>query len=43
MGDVASLPGPLQQRDSAARRRKKLSEFVFTESWGSPAPFVAER
>ncbi|MGH6849993.1 MAG: nitroreductase family protein [Methylocella sp.] len=42
-GDAASLPGPLQQRDSAARRRKKLSEFVFTGSWGSPSPFVAER
>jgi nitroreductase len=42
-GDLASLPGPLQQRDSAPRRRKKLSEFVFTGSWGSPAPLVAER
>jgi hypothetical protein len=41
-GDVASQPGPLQQRDSAPRRRKKLSEFVFTGSWGSPAPLVAE-
>ncbi|MGH6836470.1 MAG: nitroreductase family protein [Methylocella sp.] len=41
-GDAASLPGPLQQRDSAARRRKKLSEFVFTGSWGSPSPLVAE-
>jgi nitroreductase len=42
-GDVASLPGPLQQRDSAARRRKKLSEFVFTGRWGSPSPLVSER
>jgi nitroreductase len=42
-GDAASLPGPLQQRDSAARRRKKLSEFVFAGSWGNPAPHVAER
>jgi nitroreductase len=42
-GDVAILPGPLQQRDTAARRRKKLSEFVFTESWGSPSPLVVER
>ncbi|MGH6823145.1 MAG: nitroreductase family protein [Methylocella sp.] len=42
-GDAASLPGPLQQRDSAGRRRKKLSEFVFTGSWGSPSPLLAER
>ncbi|MGH6839233.1 MAG: nitroreductase family protein [Methylocella sp.] len=42
-GDMASLPGPLQQRESAVRRRKKLSEFVFTGRWGSPSPFVSER
>jgi nitroreductase len=42
-GDAASLPGALQQRDSAARRRKKLSEFVFTGHWGNPSPLVAER
>jgi nitroreductase len=42
-GDAASLPGPLQQRDSTARRRKKLSEFVFTGSWGRPSPLVSER
>jgi nitroreductase len=42
-GDLASLPGPLQQRDTAARQRKKLSEFVFAGSWGNPSPFVAER
>ncbi|MGH6841706.1 MAG: nitroreductase family protein [Methylocella sp.] len=41
-GDPASLPGPLQQRDFAARRRRKLSEFVFTGSWGSPSPLVSE-
>jgi nitroreductase len=42
-GDAARLPGPLQQRDSAARQRKKLSEFVFAGRWGSPSPLVAER
>lgn len=41
-GDAASLPGPLQQRDSAARRRRKLSEFVFTLSWGSPSLLVSD-
>jgi nitroreductase len=42
-GDAASLPGPLQQRESAPRQRKKLSEFVFSGHWGSPSPLVAER
>jgi nitroreductase len=42
-GDVAILPGRLQQRDTAARQRKKLSEFVFMGNWGSPSPIVSER
>ena len=36
----ASAPDALRERDSAARHRKKLSEFVFSGNWGKPSPLV---
>jgi len=39
-GDPASLPEALQKREKAPRTRKPLTDFVFSEDWGSAAPFV---
>jgi len=39
-GDPASLPEKLRQRETAPRTRKPLSDFVFSGTWGSVAPFV---
>jgi nitroreductase len=36
-GDPATLSEELRKRETAARTRKKLSEFVFREGWGKPA------
>jgi nitroreductase len=40
-GDQAALPASLRERDFAPRQRKKLHEFVFTGSWGSPSARVS--
>lgn len=41
--DPAKLPDALQARDLAPRKRKTLSEFVFTGQWGKPSPLVLKR
>ena len=33
------LPDALKDRDLTPRQRKRLSKFVFTGHWGTPAPF----
>jgi nitroreductase len=40
VGDVASLPEAMQERDRAPRTRKPLGEFVFGSVFGKPAVFV---
>ena len=40
LGDPASLPDNLKQRDGMPRQRKPLSEFVLSGKWGNPSPFV---
>lgn len=37
-GDPSILSETLQAREAAPRRRKPLREFVFSETWGHPAP-----
>lgn len=41
-GDTSSLPEKLQQRETAPRARKPVSDFVMTGKWGQAAPFVAK-
>jgi nitroreductase len=41
LGDVKSLPERYQPRDLSPRQRKKLAEFVFGETWDTPAKFLA--
>ncbi len=38
--DPAKLPDALKERDLAPRRRKALTQFVFTGEWGQPSPLV---
>jgi nitroreductase len=38
--DPTGLPDALRERDTAPRTRKTLSAFVFSGTWGTPAPFV---
>jgi nitroreductase len=40
LGDGASLPEALRQRDSALRQRRPLETQVFAGRWGETAPFV---
>ena len=40
LGDPASLPEKLRERELAPRTRKPMSDFVFSGGWDSPAPFV---
>ena len=42
LGDVASLPETVRAREGAARVRRPLTEFVFTERWGETSPLVAK-
>ncbi len=42
LGDSSKLPDALKQRDMVERTRKPLSEFVFSEKWGSPAAIVTK-
>ena len=39
-GNAESLPEPLREREAAQRRRKPLAEFVFSGTWGHPAPIL---
>jgi nitroreductase len=39
-GDPGSLADPLREREVAQRRRKPLSNFVFSGTWGAPAAFA---
>jgi nitroreductase len=39
-GNAELLPEPLRERETAQRRRKPLKEFVFSGSWGHPAPIL---
>jgi nitroreductase len=39
-GDPTSLPDTLKARDLAARQRKPLREFVFSNKWGNPSALV---
>ncbi len=43
LGDPASLPEALQERDLAPRLRKPLSQFVFGGKWGEPSPLVSKQ
>jgi nitroreductase len=38
--DPAALPERLRERDLAPRQRKPLGEFVFGDTWGTPATLV---
>ena len=40
LGDLEQLPDDLQERERAERQRKPLNEFVFSGSWGQPAPWL---
>jgi nitroreductase len=39
-GDPATLSDKLRARELAPRKRKLLREFVFTGTWGQPAPWT---
>jgi len=39
-GEAESLPAALRERENLPRKRKPLSEFVFSETWGHPAPIA---
>ncbi len=39
-GDPHSLTETLRQREIAPRQRKPLNQFVFSGSWGQPAPIA---
>ncbi len=40
IGDPASLPEPLAEREVAERDRVTLATFTFAGTWGTPAAFV---
>ena len=40
-GDLDSLTENLRQRETAQRHRKPLESFIFSETWGHPAPIAA--
>jgi len=39
-GNPDSLPNNMKERDAARRPRKPLSEFIFSDRWGSVSPLV---
>jgi nitroreductase len=39
-GEPDALPDALRQRELAERKRKPMTDFVFSGDWGSVAPFV---
>jgi len=40
-GDLDTLSDRLRQREIAPRQRKPVEQFVFSGTWGHPAPIVA--
>jgi hypothetical protein len=42
LGDPQSLPEDLRQRELAPSTRKPLEQFVFSGTWGAPAPWLQE-
>ena len=38
--DPDTLEASIKQRDTAVRQRKRLSEFVFSDRWGTTADFI---
>ncbi len=38
--DPETLETPIQQRDTAVRQRKRLSDFVFSDRWGTIAKII---
>jgi nitroreductase len=40
LGDDSGLPEKLRARNKAARKRKPLSDFVFSGKWGEVSPIV---
>jgi nitroreductase len=40
LGDAATLPETLRDRELAPRHRRPLTELVFTGAWGNPTPFT---
>lgn len=41
-GDPASLPAPYKERETAARVRKPITEFVMSGQWGHTASFLVK-
>lgn len=41
-GSLEQLPEGLREREQKPRKRKPLSEFVFSRSWRNTAPFVKD-
>jgi len=41
-GDAQTLPSTLRERELAPRTRKPLADFVMSEDWGQPAPFLGK-
>jgi len=39
-GDPATLPDQLRERETSARVRKPLNQFVMSERWGQATPFA---
>jgi nitroreductase len=42
-GETDALPLAYRERELAPRQRKSLEEFVFTGTWGNPAPIVISK
>lgn len=42
LGDPSELPERYRNGETAARTRKPLTEFVFTEQWGAVSPILTE-
>jgi len=42
LGDPATLPEQLRERELAQRARKPLEQFVFGGNWGEPSPLLGE-
>ncbi|WP_206107807.1 nitroreductase family protein [Paludisphaera rhizosphaerae] len=40
LGDINDLPENIRGRDTAAKPRKPLAEFVFGEAWGTTSPQI---
>jgi nitroreductase len=41
LGDPATLPPDIQQRELTPSTRKPLRDFVFSSRWGNPAPWTS--